>query len=250
MFKKLFLPFLGVFLVFTLVFTAFMPVLAYEGQEFLEYLDIDENSRCAMLFLNVIDRFPRVLVYDGFTEREVVRYPDEFAGAFIDKSNKLHIVLIKDVDLDTEYDYRNLTGYDETVIFDIADYSLFFLYEVQRTLNPVMNDFDIRYTGIDETTNRLNVGLFDRTRERDVVEFLKTKFDGFDARCITFMDSPVIGPAMALDGSDDSQGSLQSWVMILLVVGVVCLVVFSVVFVCLRRRRKSGVSQLDSDFVS
>jgi len=49
-------------------------------------------------------------VYDGFAEMEVVRYPDEFAGAFIDKSNKLHIILTKNVDLGTEYDYRKLTG--------------------------------------------------------------------------------------------------------------------------------------------
>ncbi|GEM_PF-4330147 len=58
MFKKLFLNFLCV-LVSILAFTVIMPVLAYEGQEFLAYLDVDENSRCALLFVNVIDSFPR-----------------------------------------------------------------------------------------------------------------------------------------------------------------------------------------------
>ena len=224
-----------------------MPVLAYEGQEFLAYLDVDENSRCALLFVNVIDSFPRVLVYDGFAEMEVVRYPDEFAGAFIDKSNKLHIVLTKDVDLGTEYDYRKLTGYDEAVVFEVAEFPLFFLYEVQRTLNPVMRDFDIAYTSMNEFENRLDVGLSDCARERDVVEFLESKFDGFDVRCLSFMGSSGVVYAMA----DDSSGSLPYWVWVLFVVGVVCIVVFSLGFVCLRHRRRTGVSlPIDSVFVS
>jgi len=101
------------------------------------------------------------------------------------------------------------------VVFEVAEFSLFFLYEVQRTLNPVMRDFDIVYTSMNEFENRLDVGLSDCARERDVVEFLESKFDGFDVRCIAFIGSSGVVYAV----TDDSFGSLPSWVCVLFVVG-------------------------------
>jgi hypothetical protein len=66
------------------------------------------------------------------------------------------------------------------------------LYEVQRTLDGVMGDFGISYTSINEYINRLDLGLFDRTREVEVVDFLKTKFDGFDDKCLMFTEPQFI----------------------------------------------------------
>jgi hypothetical protein len=44
-----------------------------------------------------------ILIPDEYGEREV-RYPDDFAGAYIDEPNNLHILLTKSMYMETEYD--------------------------------------------------------------------------------------------------------------------------------------------------
>jgi len=161
------------------VFSSFIPVFAYDE-------GMDANSRAAFTASRVISCFPTILVDDGFGEREVVLYPDEYAGAYIDKFNRLHIVLTKDVDTDTEYDYRELTGYSENVVFEVATFSLSYLYKIQNALSEVMSDFDIATMSINEVKNRLEIGLLDLSRKKDVIAFLNNKFDEFNSKCLTF----------------------------------------------------------------
>jgi hypothetical protein len=205
--KKLLLMFSNVFLMAVLLFGAFIPALAAgeiddpsiveeNAMAWLDNIDRlflredDMNSYSWLIFIDLINCFPKVLVADGEDggNKEVVVYPDEYAGAFIDEDNRLHIVLTKPVGAETKYNYRAITGYDETVIFDIAEYSLSYLYDVQKVLDGVMAEFGIESTSLNEFVNRLEVGLVDRTKEGVVVEFLKAKFDGFDGRCLIFKD--------------------------------------------------------------
>jgi hypothetical protein len=159
--------------------------------------------------MDLIDCFPTVLVSGENGVQEVVLYPDEYAGAFIDEANRLHIVLTKPVDGETEYDYRAITGYDETVIFNIAQYPLSFLYEVQRTLDGVMIDIDICATGLNERINRIEINLYDSERERGIVAFLKAKFDNFDENCLIFKESIDIEPK-AVNTSGDALGGSRT----------------------------------------
>jgi len=225
MFKKPFLLFSSVLLISAIMFVAFLPAFAVEGSEeqptlmdtndriWLDFVDRellreeDMNSYSWLIFVDLIDCFPRVLIPDGDDVKKVIAYPDEFAGAFIDESNRLHIVLTKPVDTETEYDYRAITGYDETVVFDVAEYPLAVLYAVQRALSDSMADFSIEFTRLNEFVNRLEVGLEDRTMEGAVVEFLKTKFDGVDAGCLIFMDATGIVPTASNTANNALAGS-------------------------------------------
>ncbi|MDR2204203.1 MAG: S1 family peptidase [Nitrososphaerota archaeon] len=219
-----------------ILFGAFMPALAVEetdtqtmfideAEEWLWYENIDRkllkeddmNSYSWLLFIDLINCFPKVLVpTENGDVKEIVEYPNEYAGAFIDEANRLHIVLTKPVDSETEYNYRKITGYDESVVYDVAKYPLPFLYDVQTSLGDVMAEFGIQSTSLNEFTNRLEVDLSDSTKEKDIVDFLTTKFNEFDTGCLTFTDStgPMLPTASntatnALAGSQTSANANQ-----------------------------------------
>jgi hypothetical protein len=226
--QKMLLICSSVFLTAVLLFGAFLPALAVEEtdnqptlpQELLLKLTLksidrvvlresDMNSYSWLIFMDLIDCFPTVLTLGENGVQEVVLYPDEYAGAFIDEANRLHIVLTKPVDGETAYDYRAITGYDETVIFDIAQYPLSVLNEVQNTLNSVIEEFGICATSLNEYINKIDVHLYDRTRGRELVEFLKTKFDNFNEDCLIFKD-PNSNVPEASNGFGNALGGSQT----------------------------------------
>jgi hypothetical protein len=185
---------ISVLLVCAIVFTAFTPSFALStasstGIEFQPSLkETDRNSYYALVFESLIDSFPKVLINDGVGEREVVAYPQEYAGAYIDNSNTLHIVLTKNANMATYYNYQEKLVNDKDIVYDIADVPLSRLYEIQRSLDVVMQKFNIESTSLNEITNKLEIHLLDITKQKDVTEFLKTKFNDFDVNSVIFMD--------------------------------------------------------------
>ncbi|MDR0470953.1 MAG: hypothetical protein LBH79_04405 [Nitrososphaerota archaeon] len=79
--------------------------------------------------------------------------------------------------------------YDEDSLYDGGNYSRAYLRTAQRALDTVMGEFSIVYTVVDLNTNRLKVGLSNREMENAIIEFLNTKFDGFEDGCIVFEDT-------------------------------------------------------------
>ncbi|NLE04194.1 MAG: hypothetical protein GX638_05250, partial [Crenarchaeota archaeon] len=209
MFKKPSLIAISVLLVFAIVFSAFaLPFASSNGEEIQFSLkDADRNYYCGLVFQKLVDSFPRVLILDEGGEREVVEYPQDYAGAYIDESDNLHIVLTKDANVATKDSYFKIMGYDDVVVFDVADFSLSFLREVQRTLDGVMQEFSIEFTGVDHVTNRLDVGMLDSAKSKSVIEFLKTKFNDFDDKCIIFKGSVGIRFSAADTSSNALIGS-------------------------------------------
>jgi hypothetical protein len=82
-----------------------------------------------------------------------------------------------------------IVRYDDDSMFPSENYSRSYLRTVQKTLDTVMGEFSIGYTVVNLHTNRLEVGLLNREMEKAVIEFLNTKFDGFDDGCIVFGDA-------------------------------------------------------------
>jgi hypothetical protein len=95
-------------------------------------------------------------------------------------------------------EYQKILG-DSEVIFETADFPLSHLDSVQSALDGVMLKFDIACTCLNETANRIDIHLRDNTKQKDVVEFLKTVFNGFDDRCLAFKDDPVDISTTAVD---------------------------------------------------
>ncbi|MDR0373142.1 MAG: S1 family peptidase [Nitrososphaerota archaeon] len=194
--KKSLLMFSSVFLMAAILFGAFIPTLTAIGTEeptlSSNQIDMtalktaDRNTYYVEVFSNIIECFPTTVTLTEYGETTVINYPDEFAGAYIDASNNLHIVLTNSVYVKTEYDYQKITGYDKDVVFNVAEFSLSFLYDVQRTLGDVMVKLGIEGIILNEVTNKLEVHMFDGAKETDVVEFLKTKFDKFNDQCLDF----------------------------------------------------------------
>ena len=119
--------------------------------------------------------------------REKFSNADEIAGAYIDSSNTLHIILTNNATATTINHYRNITGNGTNIVFETAVFPLSYLKAVQAALNGVMIEFGIESTGLNETANKIDIHLLDSTKQKDVVEFLKTVFNDFDDRCVAFM---------------------------------------------------------------
>ena len=119
--------------------------------------------------------------------REKFTNADEFAGAYIDQSNTLHIILTNNATATTINTYRNIMGNDTNIVFETAVFPLSRLKAVQAALNGVMIEFGIESTGLNETANKIDIHLLDSTKQKDVIEYLKTVFNDFDDRCVAFM---------------------------------------------------------------
>lgn len=197
---------IGVLLVFAIVFTAFMPSFASStGIENMPSLkETDRNSYYGFVFESLIDSFPTELIQDELGEREEITYPQEYAGAYIDEFNILHIVLTKEANAAIKNNYHEIMGNDEDIIYDTADFPLSSLYEIQRKLDGVMQDYRIESTALNEITNKLEIHLLDNTKEKEIIEFLKNEFNDFDARSIIFK-SPI---GIELSATDSSSNAL------------------------------------------
>jgi hypothetical protein len=114
----------------------------------------------------------------------VMVYPVEYGGAYIDRSNNLHIVLSKYATNSTIDTYRSIIG-DPDVIFEVAEFPLSRLYEIQDSILDAPFSFDT--AGVNEIINRLEIHLPDSTKPEAVTEFFKNKFADFDERCITLL---------------------------------------------------------------
>lgn len=193
--KKLCLAAIGVLLVFTIVFTVIIPFLTpSEKTEIQNSLkETDRNAYYGGLFLKLMASFPKVLMPAEYGQKEIAVYPPEYGGAYVDKSDTLHVLLTKTANITTKQDYLEIMDNDEEIIFEIVDFSLSHLYEIQRSFDvEAAEKFGIVSTCLNETANRLDIGLLDITKENEVTEFLKNKFNDFDARCLTFKVSSGI----------------------------------------------------------
>ena len=88
------------------------------------FKETNRNSYYSGLAGNLKASFPKVLIQTEYREKEVIAYPPEYGGAYIDGSNTLHIVLTKNANMTTKLNYLEIMGNDEDIIFDIADFPL------------------------------------------------------------------------------------------------------------------------------
>lgn len=194
--NKTFLTSIGVLLVLAMVLTVFTPSVAssqaigiqpFEGIEITSSLkETDRNSYYGLLSAALKNSFPKVSINDETGERKVVAYPQEFAGSYIDESDTLHILLIKNADVTTKANYQEKMGNDEDIIYETADFSLSRLHEIQDTLDKVMQEFGIQRTAICQRINKVEINLPDSTKEKEITQFLKNTFNDFDEKSITF----------------------------------------------------------------
>jgi hypothetical protein len=203
--KKLCLTSIGIILVSAIVFMAFVPSFAsFNGIEINALLkETNRNSFYSFVGGRLKASFPKILIQTEFGEREVIAYPPEYAGAYIDKSNTLHILLTKKANETTKSNYQEIMGNDEDIVYENADFLLSRIYEIQRTLDGVMLNFGIELTGVNETANRLDIHLLDSTREHEITMFLQNKFSDFDVRCLAFKGPVGLRLTVADTASND-----------------------------------------------
>ena len=104
---------------------------------------------------------------------EQVVYPDEYAGAYIDDNDNLHIKLVGKKNAER---YEALTNNDESVIIEEAATPLSKLHEIQDALYKVMEEFEITASSLQEDTNTVNITLENSSKNKDlIIEYLSTK---------------------------------------------------------------------------
>ena len=144
--------------------------------------ETDPNGYAASLAGKLIGSFYSTLPNGTM----VMVYPVEYAGVYIDHSNNLHVVLSKYATNETIDTYRNIMG-DPDVIFEVAEFPLSTLHEIQDAIGGVMGDFKIDVACVNEITNRLELNLEDSTKQNDIIQYLNSQFTDFNASCITFL---------------------------------------------------------------
>ena len=129
--------------------------------------------------------------------REKFSNADEIAGAYFDEqSNTLHIILTNNATAIALNSYRNRVDNGTNIVFETAKFPLSRLYAVQDALDGVMIKFGIDVTGVNEIANKLDVNLHDSTKQKDIIDFLNSKFNDFDERCISFLGPLEIVPSV------------------------------------------------------
>jgi hypothetical protein len=188
-----------------MIFTAFTPAFAStNGTKDQPSLKTTDRNAYYTSIYSKLSRTFITTVHDESGDRAEIKYPADYAGAYIDASNNLHIIVVKSENtVATVNNYQKLLG-DSEVIFETADFPLSHLDAVQSALNDVMLKFDIACTSLNETANKIDIHLRDNTKQKDVIEFLKTVFSGFDERCLAFKDDPVNISTTAVDSSTNA----------------------------------------------
>jgi len=194
------------------VSVSFLVIIAVSfglGSKETSFKETHRNSYYNGLAGNLKGSFPTVLIQTEFREKEVIAYPPEYAGAYIDGSNTLHIVLSKYANRTTKLNYQQIMGNDEDIIYEIADFPLSHLREIQSTLTEAMREqkFSIDGISVNEITNKVEIHRLDITEEKEIAEFLKNKFNDFDVRCIIFKEPLRIELTAADTASNTLAGS-------------------------------------------
>lgn len=184
MIKKVFTALLSVALLVTMAFAGNASTSS-NGEPLNELKTRDRNAYYVSVFQKIINTFPTASTRSAEGGINPVQYPDEYAGAYIDDADNLHIVLTRTSRRATEYDYPKLTDYDDDVIYEYAPFPLSKLYEVQKTLDGVMQEFDIQSTSLNECDNVIEVKIWDETKENDILDYLESNVFGFSPDSVT-----------------------------------------------------------------
>lgn len=143
----------------------------------LEEADLDPNSYATLLAGRLLDSFYTTLP----NGTGVFNYPLEYAGAYIDQSNNLHIVLSKYATNSTIEAYQSIIG-DPDVIFETQEFPLSSLYEAQHALDGVMGNFSIDVSSVNEIANRVDLNLENSTKQSEIIGYLNNQIVDFDSR--------------------------------------------------------------------
>ncbi len=152
--KKIVLCLISVLLVSAIALTTLASAFESPNGTELKGIDLtslketDRNSYYTFVAARLLQTFPMVSIEDEAGKREVVSYPQEYAGAYIDESNTLHIVLTKSATMATKNNYQEIMGNDEAIVYEYADFPLSRIYEVQRALTNVLQKFNITSTAV------------------------------------------------------------------------------------------------------
>jgi hypothetical protein len=193
--KKTIAGLISILLVSVIVITAFTPAFAAsKGTEpnatdkLTSQKEIDRNSYYSTMAAALKETFPKITIKDEAENYEFqdFAYPPEYAGAYIDEANNLHIILSKNANMVTKDNYQVIMGNDPDVIYEYVEFPLSTLYEIQRSMFSYMKDFRIECLKVDEINNKVEISLLDNTQEKQITDYLNAKFDNFNSRCVTF----------------------------------------------------------------
>ncbi len=153
----------------------------------------NKNLYSAELFGKFAESLPTENV-DGVNKTV---YPENYAGAYIDDNDVLHIKVVDDETvMGNSFDddskkyisvFEEKTGVDnleEDVLFERADVSLKKLLEIQKILEPVMVKYHISATATDEEKNILRITVTDDYQKSDIIAFLKENINDFNEKSV------------------------------------------------------------------
>jgi len=186
-FMKSFKRVIGLLLALSFILTNIFFVSAQSNSEidslnglYKNYYNVALLQRMLSVFSSEID--PASSSGENAESSEII-YPDDYAGAYIDEENNLHVKIIGKGNI--QY-YKNLLQNDSNVIFEEAETSLNDLNQIQDLLDEVMFTYNIELTSLQQDTNTIDIHLKDMSMEAAIIDYLCTHMSDFNENSITF----------------------------------------------------------------
>ena len=149
-------------------------------------MELVENVQSAMLFAQLYDALPEIQEEAARAgETQESEYPADYAGAFIDEDNVLHILLTstENVELYMQAMEENLSS---TPVFVQVNHSLNDLLAIQRTLAYAMLELGIEQSEPCQRSNVVEVVLLDQSYRDQVLAHLAMYVPGFSPGSVVF----------------------------------------------------------------
>jgi hypothetical protein len=185
---------------------------------------LDKNAYCVDLYSSMMRSFEKdfkvknngneLTVADlGITQKFEAMLPDEYAGAFIDEDNILHVKFIGKSNMKK---YTSIfSAKDSRVVYEYATVSLTTLLAIQDALDLVMRDFDIAFTTTDEINNGLKIGLLDISRKKEVINYLRENISDLPVENLFFEESSKCTfTATAAPGTNITKSYPSAWMSV------------------------------------
>lgn len=167
-----------------ILFTVCMSPISAYAADVIEQKGLIENHKSACIASNFKEDYITTVISSDM-RKEVISFPDNYAGSYIDSNNQLHILYVSDT--------KNLTNglTEKKASYDKVNYSYNYLSKIVDLLTLKILDFSISTVGVNEIKNNVTVSVASEKRDA-IISYLKSTLTDFEDDMIEFENDTII----------------------------------------------------------
>lgn len=140
---------------------------------------VDSNAQSVYMFMRFNEKFNSVQLTRS-EQKSSIDYPEDYAGAYIDNNDILHINYIEN-----NSNVVKDSIVDDDVLYDPVKFNYNTLQEIYKFLSSNMNNLSINSVFIDEVNNNVNISV-NKDQQDNIIQYLKSNISGFSIDSIVF----------------------------------------------------------------